>query len=167
MTETELFVQGEGMRDIALVRVPDGGTIRDVVEAARAYGLRIEDGKTPSVTVENDDAELDLDAPLSTAGIANRGRVHVHRCKRVAVTVNFNARQAMDDFPPSTTVKRLKKWADSKKGFDLRGADATEHLLQLCGSDERPDENTHIGSLVEVPDCSLCFDLVPKSRVEG
>jgi hypothetical protein len=167
MAETELFVQGEGMRDIALVRVPEGGTVRDVVEAARAHGLRTEDGETLSVTVENDDTELDLDASLSAAGIADRGRVHVHRCKKVAVTVNFNARQATDDFPPSTTVKRLKKWADSKKGFDLRGADATEHLLQLCGSGERPDEDTHIGSLAEVPDCSLCFDLVPKSRVEG
>ncbi len=167
MAETELFVQGEGMRDIALVRIPEAGTVRDIVEAARAYGLRNEDGETPNVTVENDDAELDLDASLSAAGIADRKRVHVHRCKQVAVTVNFNARQATDDFPPSTTVKRLKKWADSKKGFDLRGADATEHLLQLCGSDGRPDEDTHIGSMVEVSDCSLCFDLVPKSRVEG
>lgn len=167
MAETELFVQGEGIRDIALVRVSEGGTVRDVVEAARAQGLRAEDGETPSVTVEDDDAELDLDASLSAAGITDRGRVHVHRCKRVAVTVNFNARQKTDDFPPSTTVKRLKKWADSKKGFDLRGADATEHLLQVCGSDERPNEDTHIGTLVEVPDCSLCFDLVPKSRVEG
>lgn len=167
MAETEVFVQGEGMRDIVLVRVPEGGTVRDVVEAARARGLRTEDGETPSVTVENDDAELDLDASLSGAGIADRGRVHVHRCKKVAVTVNFNADQKTGEVPPSTTVKKLKKWADSKQGFDLRGADATEHLLQVCGSGERPDEDTHVGSLVEVPDCSLCFDLVPKSRVEG
>lgn len=167
MADTELFVQGEGMRDIALVRIPEGGTVRDVVEAARAHGLRAEEGEPPSVTVENAEAELDLDASLSTLGIADRGRVHVHRCKRVGVTVNFNARQARDDFPPSTTVRRLKKWADSKQGFDLRGADATEHLLQICGSGERPDEDTHIGSLVEVADCSLCFDLVPKTRVEG
>ena len=167
MAETELFVQGEGMRDIALVRVPEGGTVRDVVEAARVHGLRAEDGEAPNVTVENDDAELDLDASLSAAGIAERGRVHVHRCKRVAVSVNFNAGQKTDDFPPSTTVKRLKKWAEGKKGFDLSEADAADHLLQVCGSAERPDEDTHIGSLVEVPDCSLCFDLVPKSRVEG
>lgn len=167
MAETELFVQGEGMRDIALVRIPEGCTVRAVVEAARAHGLRAEDGEIPSVTVENDDAELDLDASLSAAGIADRERVHIHRCKRVSVTVNFNARQAMEDFPPSTTIKRLKKWADSKKGFDLKGADATEHLLQLCNSGERPDEDAHIGSLIEVSDCSLCFDLVPKSRVEG
>lgn len=167
MAETEVFVQGEGMRDIVLVRVPEGGTVRDVVEAARARGLRAEDGETPSVTVENDGAELDLDASLSAAGVADRGRVHVHRCKKVAVTVNFNADQKTDEVPPSTTVKKLKKWADSKQGFDLRGADATEHLLQVCGSGERPDEDTHVGSLVEVPDCSLCFDLVPKSRVEG
>lgn len=167
MADTELFVQGEGMRDIALIRVLEGSTLRDVVEAARAHGLRAEDGEPPSVTIENDDTELDLDASLSAAGIAERERIHIHRCQKVAVTVNYNARQATDDFPPSTTVKKLKKWSEGKKGFELSEVDAADLLLQICGSSERPDEDAHIGSLVEVPGCSLCFDLVPKSRVEG
>ncbi|MFY9554815.1 MAG: hypothetical protein WAV47_08895, partial [Blastocatellia bacterium] len=65
----------------------------------------------------------------------------------------------------STSVRKVKRWADEE--FKLKGVDATEHALQLCGSSTRPDEDVHIGSLVKFPDCKICFDLVPKKRVEG
>jgi len=165
--EIELFLQGEGITDIALVRVPRDGTARDIVEAARAHGLSTPDGAEALVLVEDAEEPLAPDAPLEAAGIAHRGRVHVHRCRRVAVTVNFNADQKTESFPPSTTVARVKKWAVGKHGFGLAGIDATEHLLQVCGSTSRPDEDVHIGTLVEVPACGLCFDLVAKQRVEG
>ena len=83
------------------------------------------------------------------------------------MTVNFNVDQKTKTFPPSATVGRVKKWAVGEHGFDLKGVDATEHLLQLCGSTDRPDEDIHIGTLVTAPACSLCFDLVPKQRIEG
>ena len=37
--EIELFLQGEGIPDITLVRVPRDGTARDIIQAARAHGL--------------------------------------------------------------------------------------------------------------------------------
>ena len=167
MADKELFLQAEGVRDIALVRVPEDGTVHDVIDAAKAQGLRVEDGEDPMVTLENEEEALDLEAPLSAAGIVDRGRVHVHRCKRVEVTVGFNGRDKSDGFPPSATIKRVTRWAVGKQGFDLAEADAADHLLQLRGSPERPDEDSHIGTLVEVLDCSVQLDLVPKSRVEG
>lgn len=167
MTQKELFVQGEGMREIVLVRVPEDGVVRDAVDAARAQGLRIDDGESPTVTLENEDEDLDLDAPLRTAGVGDRGRIHVHRCKQVGVAVEYNGRSIEEHFPPSTTVKRVAKWALGKEGYDLSGADAADLLLQLSDSGERPDEDTHVGSLVEAPACSVGFDLAPKSRVEG
>ncbi len=168
MSHIELFLQGEGIPDIALVRVPRGGRVRDVVEAARTAGLRRAGGDA-GVVVMLEDAEeaLEPDAALEAAGVRHRGRVHVHRCRRVAVTVNYNGRQIARDFPPSATIRRVKGWGDSEDGFDLRGVDATEHLLQVCGSTVRPDEDTHIGTLVSLPGCPLCFDLVAKQRVEG
>jgi hypothetical protein len=101
------------------------------------------------------------------AGITRRSRVHLHRCRQVAVTVNFNADQKAESFPAATTVARVMKWAVSKRGFNLSDVDATEHLLQICGSTDRPDEDVHIGTLVQAGACAVCFDLVPKQRVEG
>ncbi len=167
MSDIEVFVQGEGIGEIALVRVSGQGTVGDVVEAAKEHGLREDGGGDPAVMVEDADRIIDPDTPLEAAGIVNRSRVHVHHCRSVAVTVNFEADQKTKSFPPSTTVKKVERWAEGKDGFGLAGADATDHLLQLCGSEVRPDEDAHIGSFVEVPDCSLCFDLIPKERVEG
>jgi hypothetical protein len=45
--------------------------------------------------------------------------------------------------------------------------DAAEHVLQLTGTADRPDADTHIGALASCPDCRLAFDLVPLKRVEG
>lgn len=167
MTQKELFVQGEGMREIVLVRVSEDGTSQDVIDAARAQGLPAFDGESPVVTLENEDQELDLDVPLRTVGVGDRERVHVHRCKRVVVTVEYNGRSIEEDFPPSTTIRRVAKWFLGKNGFDFSGADAADLLLQLSDSGERPDEDTHVGTLVEIPACSVRFDLAPKIRVEG
>lgn len=167
MAQKELFVQGEGMSEIALVLAPEDGTWRDVVDAARAQGLRAVEGESMVVTLENEAEELDLDAPLRTAGVGDRGRIHVHRCRRVGVAVEYNGRSIGEDFPPSTTIKRVARWALGKDGFGLSGADATDLLLQLSDSGERPDEDTHVGTLVEASACSVRFDLAPKIRVEG
>lgn len=168
MSEIEIFLQGEGLPEITLVRVPANGTVRTIIEAGQTHGLRIADGKDRSVVlIEASDEPLELDASLEAAGIGHRSRVHVHHCRKVAVTVNFNIQQVTHMFPPSITVEHVKKWADDKKQFNLQGVDATDHLLQLCNSTVRPDEDVHIGTLVQSTSCAVCFDLVPKQRVEG
>lgn len=169
MSETiEIFLQVEGEADVKLVRVPQNGTVRDIIEAARAKGVTVPNGgENVLVLLEDSDEVLAFDKKLKDVGIGNRQRVHCHRCRRVEVTVNFNGREESKDFPTSATVKRVKKWADAKDQFDLKGVDATDHVLQICGTNVRPDEDTHIGTLVRHPSCKVCFDLVPKVRVEG
>lgn len=162
----EIFLQGEGIPEIQIVRVPHNGTVRDLIAAATSGGLRL-GGRAEEIIVliEDSDHELELDVRLTDAGIGHRHRIHCHRCRHVEVSVNFNGASKSHPFPPSTTVAKVKRWADDK--FGLKGVDATEHALQICGTNKRPDEDTHIGSLVEHPNCKLCFDLVPKKRVEG
>lgn len=166
----ELFLQGEGIKDIALIQIPDEkAKVPDIIEAAKSGGLSIsEDNESFSVFVEGENEEaLDPNASLESIGIRHRSRIHVHRCRKIEVTVNFNGRQEFKAFPPSATIHRIKHWAVSDKGFNLSELDASEHALQICGSSVRPDEETHIGSLVIFPTCNVCFDLVPKQRVEG
>lgn len=169
MAEIEVFVQGEGLPTITLVHVAGEGTIHDLVEAARAHGFPVNalDNREPVVLLENEDDALGLDTPLAVAGVGHRSRVHVHRCRHVHVTVNFNGASKERAFPPSVTVGHVHQWAVGKEGFNLPEVDATEHALQICGSATRPDEDIHIGALVSVPACTICFDLVAKQRVEG
>lgn len=168
MSQIEIFVQGEGIPEITVVRVPGDGTVRDILEAVKAEGVRVGgEGQTPAVLIEDAGEALALDASLEAVGIRQRSRVHVHRCVQVAVTVNFGGRSIADKFAASTTIARVKRWATGKHGFNLSEIDEAEHALQLVNSGTRPDEDVHIGALVACPACALTFDLVPKQRVEG
>lgn len=167
--ELRLFVQGEGLAEIQVVNIGSDSNVAELIKmvAAKVGGefaaADAEGGLV--VTFEDEDKEISHKDSLKKAGIRDRSRVHIHRCRKVKVTVNFNGETEVDNFPPSTTVGKVKKWADKK--FDIDKIDATEHALQLCGTATRPDEDTHIGTLTKNPPCSVCFDLVPKRRVEG
>jgi len=166
MSELEIFVQGEGIGEIILVQVPSAGTVRDLLAAVNDR-LHVEghQREQPLVFIEDAEAPLDQSATLEAAGIRDRSRVHIHRCQRVSVTVNFTSGQKTHPFPPSVTVARVHDWACDK--FKLADVDAAEHVLQICGTATRPDEDTHLGTLVQHPACAICFDLVAKQRVEG
>jgi hypothetical protein len=164
MKDIEVFVQSEGLREIQLIRISPEARVEELVEAAHRLGLP-RDGAAVCTILEDAEEEQGQDLRLTEARIEHRSRVHCHRCRRVSVVVNFNDRQPAHSFSPSTTIEKVKRWADEK--FGLHGVDATEHALQLCNETTRPAEDVHLGTLVTYPACSLCFDLVPKIRVEG
>ncbi len=140
--------------------------VRELVEVAISRGLNDEGGAEALVVLlEDSDTVLPLNQTLKLAGICHHSRVHIHPKHKINVTVNYDNRQEVCSFPPSTTIARVKKWADNE--FGLHGVDATEHLLEICGTTIRPDEEVHIGTLTHAPEYKLCFNLVPKIRVEG
>ena len=163
----ELFIQGEGIPKITLVKVHSKDMIADIIKVARQHGLSVPEGVEVFVFVENTDTPLDLGKKIDEAGLTPRSRVHIHRCRRVEVTVNFKEHQLKGFFPPSATIDTVQKWAVGKDEVDMSPVDAAEHLLQACHSDDRPDEDVDIGTLVKGSDCAICFDLVAKQRVEG
>ncbi len=167
MSQTiEVFIQGEGLPKIKLIKLPEDAKVRDLIAAASSIGLTVVEGESTAVFLEDADEPLDLEASLSASAIRPRCRVHLHRCRRVQVTVNFGTRSEGHPFSPAATVQRVKAWA--VKTFGLSEVDASEHVLQICQSqDQRPADDVHIGALVSGPHCLLCFDLVPKQRVEG
>lgn len=168
MADIEIFVQGEGISEITLLRVAGQSTVREMLRSAQQQGVRFSgDEASLLVLVEDTEEIVPHDWLLEKARIGHRSRVHVHRCHKLEVRVNYNVTEKTHMFSSSTTVERVKQWAVGREGYNLPAIDATEHLLQLCHSTVRPDEDTHIGSLVSFPDCGLCFDLVPKVRVEG
>ena len=165
--EIELFIQGEGIPKITLVKVNPSDTVADLIKVAREHGLSTPGDAEICVFVEDTDDPLAWDGKIEELGLTSRTRVHIHRCQRVEIVVNFNKDQRKGFFPPSATIASVKKWAVGKEGFGMSNIDATEHLLQLCGSKTRPDEDVHIGTLTKGEAWVICFDLVAKQRVEG
>ena len=92
-------------------------------------------------------------------------RIHVSRCKRIKTTVHFAHQTVEREFAPGIRVRAVKAWAVHELKMDPR--DAAEHVLQLCGSTERPSTDTPLIQLVHGHGCEVCFDLVPDKRVEG
>ena len=165
--QIEIFIQGEGIPKITLVKLGPKDTVADIVKIAREHGLSAPEDAELCVFIENSDVTLELDMKVDEAGLTARSRVHIHRCKSVEVTVNYNQDQKKGFFAPSATVDRVKEWATGKDQYNLSPVDAAEHVLKVCNSGDQPDEEVHIGTLVKFPDGTLCFDLVAKQRVEG
>lgn len=164
MPTIQLFLQYEGHRRVELVQIDENATVSDLIEAARRAGMS-DDRKDGACVFGHDaDAPLDMTLTLKAAGVRDKHRVHVHRCKKIEVTLHFNERTEKLSFPPAATVDKVKK--EFVKAIHMSPVDASEHVLQLCGSTDRPDPDTHIGSLV-CGCCTLCFDLVPIKRIEG
>lgn len=168
-TEIQLFVQGESIAEIQLVKISEGSTLREL--AAKFSSIFTDasvlenESKDLLFLLEDSEKELPADKSIKEIGIKNRERIQIHRCRKIKVNVNFNGREVTDSFPPSKTIAKVKRWADKK--FGIEGVDATEHALQICGTATRPDDDVHLGSVVRRPNCQICFDLVPKKRVEG
>ena len=68
-------------------------------------------------------------------------------------------------FGPGSTLGRVKRWAERTLG--IHEADAAEMSLQVAGTHDRPDEATHVGSLLHGDACAVTFDLLPTARING
>lgn len=165
MKDTEILLQGEHIPDIQLMKLAGRKKVRDLIEAAVHHRKEDAEGEF-HVFAEDGDKPLAPDDDLPGSEDGQPVRLHVHRCGRIKVTVTFNGVTKEHNYGPGTPIATVKKWA-AIKAFGMDPADAAEHVLQLTGSTDRPEPDTHIGALVSCPDCSLAFDLVPLKRVEG
>ena len=164
MSKIQLFLQVEGSRGIHLVELDDDAQAKDLIALAIRAGLAAANAEGALVFGPDGDSPLDPALPLNKQGVRNKHRMHVHRCRQVNVTLHFNDVTETVHFPPSATVDRVKK--RFVQMIRMSPVDATEHVLQLCGSSDRPEPDTQIGTLV-CGCCNVCFDLVPIKRVEG
>lgn len=158
-----VFYQAEGLADIAVIEVEDGLTFGEVRKLL-AQAADLSDDAV--LFVEDDEEPAKLDQKLAVTDKSAGIKLHLHRCRKVRVTVTFNGRVVQHPFTPATTVAKVKKWAAIKE-FNMTPEEAGEHVLQISGTYDRPAPNTHIGKLVKHPECQIAFDLLPDERVNG
>ena len=165
MNAIQIFLQGECIPEIEVVELGVDDTAKDVLEAAAKCRAEAIEGEFLVFVEGGDEPIADGD---KLPGNKDRQPVplHVHRCRRVLVTVTFNGLSKAHEFSPAKTVADVKKFAAIRE-FGMKPADAAEHVLQFSGSGKRPEPETHVGALVGCPECRIAFNLVPHKRVEG
>lgn len=150
----------EGLLEMDLPLPPTAEQMRDALAALDI----VLDGDT-HVFVDDDDEPLQLKGRAVLERIRRGCRLHIVKCRKVKVAVNFLDKTEEKAFAPGARVKKVKAWA--VKQFGLDGNDAAEHVLQLCGTTDRPGSDTPLHALTRHGACTVCFDLVPEKRVEG
>jgi hypothetical protein len=159
----DVFYQGEGLREIEHIEIEPTDTF-GVLKATltKKHALPVD----VLIFIEDSD-----EAVLETEVVAEHGgrsgvKAHVHRCHHVEVAVRFNNETVRHSFRPGVTVARVKRWAAEHK-FKMTPEEASEHVLQIQGTQDRPSPGTHLGALTSCPNCKIAFDLVPDHRVNG
>ena len=169
MKHVEVFLQGYGLSDIAVLSAKPDDTVGIVLSKL-------------DQTKEQDDLLVFVqDAPCAIAQevvieellplvvddkVPGQLCLHVTRCHKIETVVRFNGEDKRRHFPPGAVVERVRRWA-ALRAFGLSPRDAVEHVLQLKGTTKRPDRDTHVGALTDHKTCAVVFDLVPSKRVEG
>lgn len=157
----QVFLQSELLGDIEVVEI-DSHAGQHSLHRACLDKLGSAQAHEFFLFIEDDDDEKPFDKLDS---IPEGLRVHLHRLKGIDVIVRYAGRDVRRPFRPSATVGRVKRWATHELG--IAPSDAAELMLQISGTDTRPDADIHIGSLVPASQRSITFDLVPSPRVNG
>lgn len=163
MSKINVFLQGEGIKDVVRLQLEPQSTAIDVKRACASHGFQV-NGEAAVFAEEQDEPLADGVTVGSFTG-KHGARLHVHRCRRVGVKVMYSGRVVERSFGPGRTVGAVKKWAAQELGIGKE--DAAELILQLAGTHEQPDVDVHIGALARCPACALAFDLVPNPRIQG
>lgn len=165
MNTVQVLLQGECIPDIQVIEVGVDDTAEELIEVATEFRTEAIEGEF-LVFVEGEDEPIGGGDRLPGNEDRQPVPIHVHRCRRVKVTVTFNGLSKGHHFSPATTVAEVKKFAAIRE-FGMTPTDAAEHVLQFAGRAERPEPETHVGALTSCPDCDVSFNLVPHQRVEG
>ncbi len=158
----KVFVQSEALDDINVLEIEDSFNHKALQEACKAILPAVVNKEEFHLTLEDDDDENSLE---NIRQIPEGTALHLHRLKNITVEVRYAGRDVNRTFRPSATIGRIKKWAAKELG--IAPSDAAELMLQISGTNNRPDNDIHLGALVKAPAKSICFDLVPSPRVNG
>jgi acetylornithine deacetylase/succinyl-diaminopimelate desuccinylase-like protein len=163
MTTIDIFYQGEGVQEIEHIEFgADGsfGALKAILAERHGFETDL------LIFLEDTDEPID-EIILVREHVGPSGvKVHVHRCRHIEVATTFNGETVHHKFAPAATIARVKRWAAEHK-FGMTAEEASEHVLQISGSHNRPAPGTHLGALPHSTKCQLAFDLVPDERVNG
>src|SRR5262249_34670479 len=161
-SKINVFLQGEGIKDVVRLQLEPRSTALDVKRACASHGVQA--NAKVAVFLEDQDEPLADAATVESLAGKHGVRLHVHRCRRIGVKATYAGRVVGRPLGPGRTVGSVKSWAAKELGIPKE--DAAELILQIAGTHEQPDVDVHIGTLAACPACAIAFDLVPNPRIQ-
>lgn len=161
----EIYIQGKGIPDVKDRIVEPASRVDAVLEEAIKLGFPVEVVSEALVFIDDCEEPVILTITLEAAGIRDGSRVHVHTCRYIEVSGNYNGKTIIERFSPIVRVRTVKEKLAKKFEIDMH--DLGSFALLICGSQVELDENSPIGSLVHHAHCDLCFDLVKRENIQG
>lgn len=158
-----VFIAVQGHDRLVEVDLPDNASIEIIHAAVKEAGIEIDEEFI--LFHDEDDDPIEWHGHKRPPHIKHGAKLHLARCRKIAVTIHYLEQTKQHGFAPGARVRRVKAWAVDH--FKLAERDAAEHVLQICGSTDRPPTDTPLHKLVTRGHCEVCFDLVPDIRVEG
>lgn len=173
--QIEIFVHTQGQKP-KVIRANSGESLSEVLARAGVgggtslevfVGECVEDLQEPVEVEDGVDNQIPVDPSeiLERLGVREYEHIHCHRCRHVAVEVNYASETKHRRFSPAATVEVVTKWA--KRKFKLSDSAAADWVLQIYNTTERPRPNEHLGELIRTPECRICFDLVKEVTPQG
>jgi hypothetical protein len=154
-----IFLQSGFLDGVEVIELEEhGGHVELRAAILERIGNRTEE---VFIFIEDDDAQ---DALHDLKELVDGLGVHAHVHKEISVLVRYAGRQVHRVFRPSATVGRVKAWALHE--FGISESDGAEFMLQVSGTELRPDVDVHIGALSRHHH-EVSFDLVPSPRING
>ncbi len=165
--KNRIYIQSEYFADVKLIEVDDDSTLEELKKACLELLPKEAEGEDIQLFVEDEDEEYRDQSHIKVEHIKKPHgiRVHLHRCRHIAVTVRFAGQAISHKFQPAATIGYIRNWAGRK--LNMQPDDIAEHVLQIAGGNEQPDVDVHVGTLAKCPDCSVEMDLVPAHRING
>nr|WP_298681674.1 hypothetical protein [uncultured Dongia sp.] len=160
---TIVFVNIHGKDGLSEVELPEAANHEHLFTVLAKLGVEVD--QETFIFIDEEEEPLDRTKPGPLPSIKRGSHIHVSKCRKVQATVHYLEKTKDHTFAPGARVKKVKAWAVDK--FKLDQHDAAEHVLQLCGSTDRPPTDTRLNKLTQPGICTVCFDLVPEKRVEG
>lgn len=163
MSKINVFIQVQGTPGVTEAELPTGATHAELKACLSNIGVELDNDTY--IFIDESAEPIGMQCEGQVEGLQQGGRLHVSRCRKVAVKVHYVESSAVEEFPPGVRLRKVKAWA--VRHFKLDKQDAAEHVLQLCDSTKRPTSDTPLQELIDKATCLACFDLVPEKRVEG
>jgi uncharacterized ubiquitin-like protein YukD len=162
--KTTIYLHFSNSRTVTEITTKNEATVGSIIkEYALKDALNPDYEEDLEVRIENSDDELSKDATLEKLKIKDGDHLNFSRCKKVAVSINYNGTTFQHNFGPSKTIDTVRKKAlEHFHISEQDGASLSLFLTSAC--DEAIPGNEHIGSFTGYPTCGVTLFLAKKKE---